>query len=190
MSCRVAIRTIGCSSDADFTIMDPSITTRLCTLCGLCCDGSLLADVELRSHREALEVESMGLEIEDDEDGHRRVPVMLLPCRALKKRCCTVYAHRPHSCRDFECRVLKQAEAGVIRFSTAKRRIDTAHQKIRNLKTLIKQLGGKIKGKTFHDTWTDYLSNPIHADDPKNSQVQKLAIATDRYLQKTFLDES
>ena len=50
--------------------MKPSLTDQLCTRCGLCCDGSLFADVELAGSAEAAGLEVMGLEIEeDDTDG-------------------------------------------------------------------------------------------------------------------------
>jgi hypothetical protein len=41
--------------------MKPSLTDTLCTRCGLCCDGSLFADVELASGGEASALEVMGL---------------------------------------------------------------------------------------------------------------------------------
>src|SRR5438874_1102304 len=47
--------------------MNPSLTDTLCTRCGLCCDGSLFADVELANRAEATGLELMGLEIEDDD---------------------------------------------------------------------------------------------------------------------------
>ena len=47
--------------------MKPSLTDTLCTRCGLCCDGSLFADVELASRDEASALEVMGLDIEDDD---------------------------------------------------------------------------------------------------------------------------
>ena len=47
---------------------DPS--QLLCTRCGLCCDGSLFADVELRDEGESVAVEAMGLEVEDSLLSH------------------------------------------------------------------------------------------------------------------------
>ena len=60
--------------------MKPSLTDTLCTRCGLCCDGSLFADVELAGPLEAAGLEAFGLEIEDDEaDGE----LLVQPCAAL-----------------------------------------------------------------------------------------------------------
>ena len=63
--------------------MTPSLTDTLCTRCGLCCDGSLFADVELASRREATGLEVLGLDIEDDG---ANTALLLQPCRALVGR--------------------------------------------------------------------------------------------------------
>lgn len=87
----------------------------LCVQCGLCCDGSLFADVELRGETEAIEVEAMGLEVEE-EDGRE---LLIQPCRALRGMKCGLYAHRPECCRTFECRLLKQFNNGDVNLSSA-----------------------------------------------------------------------
>ena len=84
--------------------MEPSLTDTLCTRCGLCCDGSLFADVELAGRAEATRLEVMGLEIEDDDTAGG---LLLLPCGALRGRLCSIYPHRPECCRTFECRLLQ-----------------------------------------------------------------------------------
>ena len=85
--------------------MKPSLTDTLCTRCGLCCDGSLFADVELAGGDEAAALEVMGLEIEEgdeDDDG-----LLLQPCGALQGKRCGIYPHRPDCCRTFECQLLQ-----------------------------------------------------------------------------------
>ena len=76
--------------------MKPSLTDALCTRCGLCCDGSLFADVELSGPTEAAGLEALGLEIEDDGNGGE---VMALPCGALRGKRCSIYRRRPKCCR-------------------------------------------------------------------------------------------
>jgi Fe-S-cluster containining protein len=104
--------------------MKPSLTDTLCTRCGLCCDGSLFADVELASGDEATALEVIGLEIEDDDevDGG----LLLQPCAALKGRRCSIYPHRPDCCRAFKCRLLQQADRGMVGGQKAKRKIAEA----------------------------------------------------------------
>ena len=92
--------------------MEPSLTDVLCTRCGLCCDGSLFADVELAGAHEAAGLEVMGLAIEEgDRDG---VHLLLQPCRALKGTRCSIYEHRPGCCRTFECRLLQEVRRGAV----------------------------------------------------------------------------
>ena len=49
--------------------MKLSLTDTLCTRCGLCCDGSSFADVELAGPAESAGLEVMGLEIAEDDAG-------------------------------------------------------------------------------------------------------------------------
>ena len=48
--------------------MTPSLTDTLCTRCGLCCNGSLFADVELAPSDDSATLEVLGLAIEDDDE--------------------------------------------------------------------------------------------------------------------------
>jgi Fe-S-cluster containining protein len=117
--------------------MNPSLTDRLCTQCGLCCDGSLFADVELASEAEAVRVEIMGLRIDDDADSR----LMLLPCAALKGTRCSVYPHRPQCCRTFECRLLQDTRRGAVSVVEAEGHIADAFERIRRVKDLLARLG-------------------------------------------------
>jgi uncharacterized protein len=118
--------------------MKPSLTDVLCTRCGLCCDGSLFADVELASTHEASALEVTGLEIEDadGEDGS----LLLQPCRALTGTCCSIYAHRPDCCRTFECRLLQEVKRGAVSVEKAKEKIAETLKRIGQIKELIVQL--------------------------------------------------
>ena len=95
--------------------MKPSLTDTLCTRCGLCCDGSLFAEVELASSAEASALEVMGLDIEDDNQVDARL--LLQPCGALKGKRCSIYPYRPDCCRTFECRLLQEVRRGQVLYS-------------------------------------------------------------------------
>ena len=70
------------------------LTDTLCTRCGLCCDGTLFGDVELRGPREATRLAILGLDVDtDDADAE----LLALPCRGLRGTRCGVYAYRPHA---------------------------------------------------------------------------------------------
>jgi uncharacterized protein len=108
--------------------MKPSLTDTLCTQCGLCCDGSLFADVELASGDEAAGLEILGLEIEDGDE--RDGALLVQPCRALEGKHCRIYPHRPECCRTFECRLLQQVKRGVVGVEDAKAKIAEALEQI------------------------------------------------------------
>jgi hypothetical protein len=107
--------------------MGPSLTDTLCTRCGLCCDGSLFADVELAGRVEATRLEDLGLEIDDDADG----ALLLQPCLALQGTRCGIYALRPECCRTFECRLLQEVRRGAVGVERARVRIADTRKRIR-----------------------------------------------------------
>src|SRR6058998_1228410 len=111
--------------------MEPSLTDTLCTRCGLCCDGSLFADVELSGRVEATGLEILGLEIEDDGAGGA---LLQQPCTALRGRRCSIYAHRPQCCRTFECRLLQEARRGDVSVERAGEQIEEALSRIGRVK--------------------------------------------------------
>lgn len=78
--------------------------------CGLCCDGSIFEDVELKDLHEADSMEILGLEIEEEEGKH----LLLQPCNALSGTQCSLYPHRPECCRTFECHLLNRLKTGEI----------------------------------------------------------------------------
>ena len=118
--------------------MKPSLTDSLCTRCGLCCDGSLFADVELAGPTEAAGLEVMGLEIEeDDADGG----LLVQPCAALQGKRCGIYAHRPECCRTFECRLLQDVRRGAVGVEQARKLIAEALKGVGRVRELAVELG-------------------------------------------------
>ena len=118
--------------------MSPSLTDTLCTQCGLCCDGTLFADVELTGQAEATRLEILGLEIEDNE---KPAGVLSQPCAALQGTRCGIYAHRPKCCRTFECQLLQDAQRGAVTVERATEQISEALRRIRRVRELLAQLG-------------------------------------------------
>ena len=113
------------------------LTDTLCTACGLCCDGTLLGDVELTGLAEAARLEVLGLDVDDDEIGAELLP---LPCAALCGTRCRIYAHRPKSCRQFECRLLQDVRRGRITVEQSLSEIARARAQVRLVETLLSQL--------------------------------------------------
>ena len=117
-----------------------SLTSALCTKCGLCCDGSLLADVELTGEAEADQMESLELEVEDGEDQGRDAWFLRLPCRALCGVKCSIYQHRPETCRTFECRLLRDVDEGVVGMREATLVIAEARAERREVLSILESL--------------------------------------------------
>lgn len=118
--------------------MDSNLTGTLCTRCGLCCDGTLFADVELVGEAEAARLEIMGLEIEDNGIG---AGLLSQPCPALKGTRCGIYAHRPKCCRTFECQLLQDAQQGAVGVGEAIEVIAEAQRRIRRVRELLAEFG-------------------------------------------------
>ena len=169
--------------------MKPNLTSGLCLQCGLCCDGSLFADVELAA-RETTALEVLGLEI---EDGEKREPaLLLLPCAAFKRKRCSIYPHRPDCCRTFECRLLKQVESGAISIDRAEEKIGNAFKEIARLKVLMAQLGQRDERLSLKERCNEALAlSSDLTDDPQMSRKRgdlKIAITrVQNMLQNTFL---
>ena len=168
---------------------DLSLTDTLCTRCGLCCDGSLFADVELAGTDEATALEVMGLEIEEDEED---CGLLLQPCAALKGKCCSIYAHRPDCCRTFECRLLEETRRGDIGVGQAKAKIAEALKRIERVKELIGQLGQSDQRLPLKERCVEALalSEEVAAGsemNPKRAELQAAMTSLERLIQRTFL---
>lgn len=170
--------------------MKPNLTGSLCTRCGLCCDGSLFADVELASTDEAVACEVLGLEIEDADAGDGAL--LLQPCRALRGKRCGIYAHRPDCCRTFECRLLQEVGQGKIGVEQAQAQIAETLQRIEQVNQLIGQLGRSNERLPFRERCAEALAlaETLAADPGLNRQRAELhaaMTAVESLIQKTFL---
>ena len=168
--------------------MKPNLTDTLCTRCGLCCDGSLFADVELASGDEASALEVMGLEIEDDDDDGGGL--LLQPCGALKGRRCSIYPHRPDCCRTFACRLLQEVERGAVGVERAKEKIAEALKRIGRVKELVVQLGTGAEPLPLKERCVEALAlseAAAPAMNQKRAKLQASMTAVERLLQAMFL---
>ena len=170
--------------------MKPSLTDTLCTRCGLCCDGSLFADVELASRKEASALEVMGLEI-DDADEDEGGP-LLQPCAALKGKRCSIYPYRPDCCRTFECRLLQRVKRGKVGVERAKETIAEALKRLEHVTELAVQLGAGDERLPWKERCADALaaSEARNADleiDRKRAELEAAMTSVERWMQATFL---
>jgi len=169
--------------------MKPNLTDTLCTHCGLCCDGSLFADVELVGTEEASALEILGLEIEDGETGGG---LLLQPCVALKDKRCGIYPHRPDCCRAFECRLLRQVRSGVVTMDRAREKIAEALKRIERVRKLLARAGQGGERLPLKERCCEFLARSEEADvDPrqrrKRDQLEAAMTSAERLIQQTFL---
>ena len=170
--------------------MTPSVTDTLCTTCGLCCDGSLFADVELAGKDEAAALEVLGLEIEDADDGHRGL--LIQPCRALKGRRCSIYPHRPECCRTFECRLLQQVQRGAVGIGPAREKVADALRRIAHIRSLLLALGQRDEHLPLKERCAEAvtLSGGASADPAtqrRRDELETAMTSLESLIRKTFM---
>ncbi len=166
--------------------MSAKLTDTLCTRCGLCCDGTLFAEVELSGRAEATQLEAMGLEI--DSDG--ALESLPLPCAALKGTRCSVYAHRPHVCRTFECRLLKDVRAGDVTVDEALVSITDTHKQLAHLRALLAGMGQRASKLPLRERIAEALAREPSSDAAKQARRDELGMAmeaVEESIRGTFL---
>ena len=108
---------------------DADVSTRLCTACGLCCDGTLFQIVRVMPEDNPARLLALGLKLRRKNGA----PYFEQPCSALRDRCCTAYADRPTRCRAFTCRQLAQVQAGLLAEGDALAMIHSTHGLVQHL---------------------------------------------------------
>jgi Fe-S-cluster containining protein len=135
--------------------MTPLLTDTLCTTCGLCCDGTLFADVELVGQAEVTRLEIMGMEVENED---RNTGLLSQPCAALRGTRCGIYAHRPKCCRVFECHLLQNAQRGAVTVEHAIEQIADAREQIQHVRALLRRLGNHDEGLPIKERCAETLA--------------------------------
>ena len=135
--------------------MTPLLTDTLCTNCGLCCDGTLFADVELVGPAEVARLEIMGMETEDED---RNTGLLSQPCAALRGTRCGIYTHRPKCCRMFQCDLLQSAQRGVVTVERAMEQIAGAREQIRQVRAMLGRLGNRDEGLPIKERCAETLA--------------------------------
>jgi Fe-S-cluster containining protein len=121
------------------------VSSRLCLACGLCCDGTLFADVELRPGDSPAELRESGFPLRRGKDSEgQSVQKFSQPCSALGSDCrCAVYAGRPARCREFDCDLLRAVQAGERTADSALRRIRETRRQRDAVRLGLERLGNR-----------------------------------------------
>jgi len=161
---------------------------QLCPNCGLCCDSTLFADVELRSGDDAKRLKKLGLTLE--QKGKNKI-AFAQPCACFDGKLCTIYRDRPKRCGLFECGLLKRVESAEITPGAALKKITEAKKLADALRVLLRELGQKDERMALTHRYTEVMSAPmdfsVEGEAEKRGELMMAVSDLMQRLQKDFL---
>ena len=131
--------------------------SQLCPQCGLCCNGVLFSDVELRKGDDARRLAKSGLSLVKKG----RETAFVQPCACFDGKLCRIYPERPVRCRTFECGLLKQAQAGAMDVKAALKIIVEARRQADKVRGLLRESGQKDEQLALAKRYVQVMSEPI-----------------------------
>lgn len=161
---------------------------QLCPNCGMCCNGVLFADVELRAGDDPGRLAELGLSL-----GMKGSKLAFAqPCTCFDGKLCGIYAGRPKRCRTFECGLLKRVQAGELDADAALKMIAKTKRQVEKVRGLLRQLGQKDETLAMTKRYTEAMSAPIDLSDHETDSDRRgeLMLAVDdlmKQLQRDFL---
>lgn len=163
--------------------------SQLCPNCGLCCNGVLFADVELRKGDDSKQLTKLGLTLAKKGRGKL---AFAQPCVCFDGKLCGIYAGRPKRCRTFECGLLKRAQADGLEADAALRTISRTKRQVEKVRGLLRQLGQKDEQLAMTKRYAEAMSAPIDLSDHESDTERRgeLMLAVDELmcqLQRDFL---
>ena len=114
-----------------------SAASRLCSACGLCCNGVMFHTVKMQPADSPKGLAALGLKLKRKGGAQ----FLLQPCSAFCGTHCSIYTARPERCRVFACRQLKRLAAGEIDEAAALERILEARRGVAELEELLQKCG-------------------------------------------------
>jgi Fe-S-cluster containining protein len=130
---------------------------QLCPNCGLCCNGVLFADVELRKGDDAKRLAELGLPLE--KKGRQRA--FAQPCACFDGTLCRIYAERPGYCRAFECGLLKRVQAGELGADVALKIITQTKQQVEKVCELLRCTSSDNQRLALSQRYRWAMSEPV-----------------------------
>lgn len=161
---------------------------KLCVNCGLCCNGVLFADVELRAGDDPGRLAGLGLTL-----GMKGSQLAFAqPCTCFDGKLCGIYADRPKRCRTFECGLLKRVQNNELGAEAALKTIRQAKSQVEKVRGLLRQLGQTDERLAMTKRYAEAMSAPIDLADHETDSERRgeLMLAVDelmRRLQRDFL---
>jgi Fe-S-cluster containining protein len=138
---------------------------QLCPNCGLCCDSTLFADVELRAGDDAKRLAKLGLSLE--KKGQRKL-AFAQPCACFDGNLCKIYDDRPKRCRTFECGLLKKVGADEMTTGAALKKISAAKILVSKVRELLRLPGQNDERLALTKRYSQAMSAPVDLSASKN----------------------
>jgi Fe-S-cluster containining protein len=154
---------------------------QLCPNCGLCCDSTLFADVELRTGDDPQRLIKLGLEVQQKT---KTKLGFAQPCACFDGKFCKIYAERPKRCRLFECGLLKRVEAGDMTADAALKKISEAKARVENVRALLRQSGQRAEEMALTHRYGGAMSAPMDLSVEDEAEKRgKLMLAVNDLMQ-------
>jgi Fe-S-cluster containining protein len=161
---------------------------QLCPNCGLCCDSTLFADVELRASDSAAKLSRFGLTLLKKS---KFTTAFAQPCACFDGKLCGIYGNRPKRCQLFECGLLKRVESGEMTTNAALKKISEAKKRAEKVRELLRLLGQRKEQMALTHRYAEAMSAPVDLADETNAQRHgELMLAVNdlmERLQRDFL---
>ena len=141
-----------------------STASRLCSACGICCNGVLFHKVRLLPSDSTSELTAHGLRLK-----HKRGEKFCLqPCPAYQESHCTIYEQRPERCRLFECQQLRRVATEEISEKEALNKIQEVLGRIARINELLDASGKTNPKKPLTKRFEKITAEPVDPNsDPK-----------------------
>jgi uncharacterized protein len=139
--------------------------SQLCPNCGLCCNGVLFADVELRKEDDARRLANLGLGLK--KKGRKQA--FAQPCACFDGTLCRIYPERPAYCRTFECGLLKSVQAGELEPKKALQTIAEARRRVKQVRRMLRQLGQTDEPLALIQRYAYAMRQPVDLSDPADA---------------------
>ena len=160
----------------------------LCLHCGLCCDSTLFADVELRAGDEAKRLPRVGLTL------HQKTRTKLAfsqPCACFDGKLCRIYAERPKRCGLFACGLLNRVESREMTVNAALKKIASAKNRAEQVRDRLRSLGQRDERMALTHRYAGVMASPMDFSQPgETEQRGELMLALNdlmTQLQRDFL---
>jgi len=152
-----------------------SAASRLCSACGICCNGVMFHKVRVQSGDSPGELIALGLKLKRKH----KEQFILQPCPAHQESRCSIYHQRPERCRLFECQQLKRVASREISESMALEKIRDVLKRVADVNCLFDHLGKTSLKRPLTKRYEKITAEPIDVSSgPKAIELrEKLALA-------------